>query len=62
MSRAEIVFAIQIEFKRAQVKLNLSLKITTRYANLIQIADTIVAKGTIFTDLNPRTLPRCMYK
>jgi len=62
MSRAEIVFAIQIEFKRAQVKLNHSLKITTRFVNLIQIADTIVTKGTIFADLNPRTLPRCMYK
>lgn len=63
MSRAEIVFAIRIEFKGAQVKLNHSLKITTRCVNLIrQIADTIVAKGTIFVDLIPRTFPRCMCK
>ena len=61
MSRAENVFAIWIEFKGAQEIKSFS----ENYAlcNLIrQIADTIVVKGTIFVDLIPRTLPRCMCK
>lgn len=62
MSCAEIVFVIRIKFKGAQAELNF-LKITMRCVNLIrQITDIIVAKGTIFADLNPRTLSCRMCK
>lgn len=69
MSCAEIVFTIRIEFKGARAELNHFLKITTRCMNLIQqiqlnttITNTIVAKRTIFADLNSRTLLRRMCK
>lgn len=63
MSCAEIVFTVRIEFKGARAELNHFLKITTRCMNLIrQITNTIVAKRTIFADLNSRTLLRRMCK